>query len=74
VLGWRNLAAARLSESQGAKFVLTDNYEVTGELLYYLRDKSLPALIWWRGQAPRNHFEMTHPFTASAREPFLYSP
>jgi hypothetical protein len=34
VLGWRNLAAARLSESQGAKFVLTDNYEVTGELLY----------------------------------------
>jgi hypothetical protein len=69
VLGWRDLAAAtrRPAESQA-----TDNHEVTGELLYYLRDTSLPVLIWWRGEPPRNYFEMAHPFTASAPEPLLY--
>jgi 4-amino-4-deoxy-L-arabinose transferase-like glycosyltransferase len=74
VLGWRDLAATtrRLAEQQGVKSVLTDNREVTGELLYYLRDTSLPVLIWWRGEPPRNQFEITHPFTASAPEPLLY--
>ncbi|MGC2408724.1 MAG: hypothetical protein WA441_01585 [Methyloceanibacter sp.] len=69
VLGWRDLAAAtrRPAESQAP-----DNHEVTGELLYYLRDTSLPLLIWWRGEPPRNYFEMAHPFTASAPEPLLY--
>ena len=69
VLGWRDLAAAtrRAAESQA-----TDNHEVTGELLYYLRDTSLPVLIWWRGEPPRNYVEMAHPFTASAPEPLLY--
>ncbi len=44
VLGWRDLAAAtqRLAEAQGAKSILTDNREVTGELLYYLRDTNAP--------------------------------
>lgn len=51
--------------------MLTDNREVTGELVYYLRDMSLPVLIWWRDEPPRNQFEITHPFTASAPEPLL---
>jgi 4-amino-4-deoxy-L-arabinose transferase-like glycosyltransferase len=74
VLGWRELAAVtkRLAQDQGANAILTDDREVTGELLYYLRDTPLPVLIWWRGEAPRNHFEMTLPFTPSAPEPLLY--
>jgi 4-amino-4-deoxy-L-arabinose transferase-like glycosyltransferase len=74
VLGWQELAATtrRLAEAQGAKSVLTDNREVTGELLYYLRDMPLPISLWSRAEHPRNHFEMTHPFTAAAPEPVLY--
>jgi hypothetical protein len=74
VLGWHDLAAAtqRLAEAQGAKSVLTDNREVTGELVYYLRDTTLPITIWFRAQTPRNHFEMTRSFTEAAPEPVLY--
>jgi 4-amino-4-deoxy-L-arabinose transferase-like glycosyltransferase len=74
VLGWRDLAAAtqRLAEAQGAKSVLTDNREVTGELVYYLRDMPLPVTIWFRAQTPRNHFEMTRPFTEAEPGPVLY--
>jgi 4-amino-4-deoxy-L-arabinose transferase-like glycosyltransferase len=74
VLGWRDLAATTrtLATAQGAKSVLTDNHEVTGELLYYLRDSSLPVLIWFREKAPRNHFEMTYPFITASPEPALY--
>jgi hypothetical protein len=52
-----------------AKSVLTDNRDVTGELLYYLRDSPLPITVWYRGEGPRNHFEMTRPFTKAAPEP-----
>lgn len=74
VLGWHELAAAtrRLAEAKGAKSVLTDNREVTGELVYYLRQTSLPVSIWARGEGPRNHFTMTRPFTAGTPEPVLY--
>jgi 4-amino-4-deoxy-L-arabinose transferase-like glycosyltransferase len=74
VLGWRDLAAAtrRHAEAEGAKSVLTDNREVTGELVYYLRDTALPVLIWFRETVARNHFEMAYPFTAAAPEPVLY--
>jgi hypothetical protein len=74
MLGWRDVAASTqsLAEKEGVKAVLTDTREATAELLYYLRDTKFPVLIWWRGWTPRNHFEMTHPFTASAPEPLLY--
>jgi hypothetical protein len=74
VLGWRDLAAStrRLAEAQGAKTVLADSREVTAELLYYLRDSSLPVAIWFRADVPRNHFEMTRPFTKTSPEPVLY--
>jgi hypothetical protein len=74
VVGWHDLAAAtqRLAAAQGAKSVLTDNREVTAELVYYLRDTALPITIWFRAQTPRNHFEMTRPFTEAAPEPVLY--
>jgi 4-amino-4-deoxy-L-arabinose transferase-like glycosyltransferase len=74
VLGWHDLAIAtqRLAEAQGAKSVLTDNREVTGELVYYLRSTALPVTIWFREGILRNHFEMTRPFTKATPEPVLY--
>jgi 4-amino-4-deoxy-L-arabinose transferase-like glycosyltransferase len=75
LLGWRETAVATrdLAEKYGAKSVLTDTREATAELLYYLRDTSLPVLIWFYGDgAPRNHFEMTNPFTSSAPGPVIY--
>jgi 4-amino-4-deoxy-L-arabinose transferase-like glycosyltransferase len=74
MLGWRELAdsTGRLAKAEGAKSVLTDNREVTGELLYYLRDETLPISLWFRDAVPRNHFEMTHPFRAAAPQPVLY--
>jgi 4-amino-4-deoxy-L-arabinose transferase-like glycosyltransferase len=74
VLGWRDLAAStrRLAEAQGAKTVLADSREVTAEMIYYLRGSGLPVTIWFREKAPRNHYEMTLPFTKAAPEPVLY--
>jgi 4-amino-4-deoxy-L-arabinose transferase-like glycosyltransferase len=75
VLGWRDLAAStgRLAAAHGVKTILADSREVTAELLYYLRDTQLPIAIWWfRQEVPRNHFEMTRPFTSASPEPVLY--
>jgi hypothetical protein len=52
--------------------VLADNREMTANLLYYLRDTSLPVAIWFREEVPRNHFEMTRPFTKASPDPVLY--
>jgi hypothetical protein len=74
VVGWRELAETtrRLADMQGAKTILADSREVTAELLYYLRDVSLPILIWPRGAEAHNQFEMLRPYTSSAPEPLLY--
>ncbi len=74
LLGWREMATATrgLAEREGAKAVLTDTREATAELLYYLRDQSLPIRIWWRGETPRNHFVITNLFTPETPEPVLY--
>ena len=52
--------------------MLADSREMTAELTYYLRDTALPVVIWFREEAPRNHFEMTLPFTKASPEPVLY--
>ena len=74
VLGWHDLATTtqRLAEARGAQSVLTDNRNVTGELVYYLRDATLPAAIWFRVDTPRNHFEMTDLLPEKTPEPVLY--
>ena len=74
MIGWRDLAAStrRVAEAQGAKTVLADSREMTTELIYYLRDTSLPIAIWFREEIPRNHFEMTRPFTKASPDPVLY--
>jgi 4-amino-4-deoxy-L-arabinose transferase-like glycosyltransferase len=64
--------AERLMAAQGAKAILTDSRELTAELLYYLRDTHIPIAVWPRGPIPRDHFEMTRPYTSSTPEPLLY--
>jgi len=73
LLGWRELATVtkELAAAQGANAILTDDREVTAEFLYYLRDAQLPILVWRYGPKPRDHFEMTRPYTPSAPEPLL---
>jgi hypothetical protein len=46
--------------------------EATTELLYYLRNASLPVVVWPRGPTPLDHFKMTRPYTSSTPQPLLY--
>ena len=52
--------------------ILVDTREMTGELLYYLRDVPLPLYVWPSGPIPMDHYEMTRPFTAESPEPALF--
>jgi hypothetical protein len=52
--------------------ILVDTREMAGELLYYLRDVPTPLYVWPSGPIPRDHYEMTRPFTAETPEPVLY--
>jgi hypothetical protein len=45
---------------------------MAGELLYYLRDVPTPLYVWPSGPTPRDHYEMTRPFTAASPNPVLY--
>jgi hypothetical protein len=76
-LGWHDLANATRAEltraaAAGKPYaaVLSDDRAVTAELLYYLRDEPTPILAWAPG-VPRDHFEMTRPFTAATPSPVL---
>jgi 4-amino-4-deoxy-L-arabinose transferase-like glycosyltransferase len=77
VLGWREVADATRAElakarSAGRPFaaVLTDDRQITAELLYYMRDEPTPVLAWRPG-APHDHFELTRPYTAAVSGPVL---
>jgi 4-amino-4-deoxy-L-arabinose transferase-like glycosyltransferase len=77
VLGWREVAEATRAELDKARqagrpfaAVLTDDRQMTAELLYYLRDEPTPVLAWRPG-APHDHFELTRPFTAAVAGPAL---
>ena len=45
---------------------------MAGELLYYLREVPIPLYVWATGPTPKNHYEMTRPFTAASPEPVLF--
>jgi hypothetical protein len=77
-LGWRELAEAVRGELEVARqagrpfgAVLTDERSVTAELLYYMREEVTPVLAWRAGPRPQDHYELTRPFTGTAREPVL---
>ncbi len=77
-LGNRELAAAvrgaladaeRTGEPYGA--IVAIDRELTAPLLYYGRDFSVPVLAWRTQEAPRDHFELTRPYSSRSGEPVL---
>ncbi|MDQ8700068.1 glycosyltransferase family 39 protein [Hyphomicrobium sp. LHD-15] len=77
-LGNRELAAVVKEElaksatkDRPIKTVLTDDRDIAAALAYYGRDIAVPVLSWREGPAPRNHFEIAKPFSASAPQPVL---
>ncbi len=77
-LGNRELAEAVKTELATAEkngdpigAILTDDRDVSAALAYYARDAGLPILAWRKGPAPRNHFEIENPFSASSPMPVL---
>lgn len=77
ILGWHELGEATREElakarSAGHPFaaVLSDDRAVTAELLYYMRDEPTPVRAWRKGP-PRDHFQLTRPFTGAVRGPVL---
>lgn len=72
-LGWRGIAdavRARLEQDRYAA-ILTEDRWVTAELLYYLRGSAVPIRAWAPAPPPRDHYQLTRPFTGPARGPFL---
>jgi hypothetical protein len=74
VVGWRDAAEVvrRKLAEQPYSSILVDTREMAGELLYYLRDVPTPLYVWPSGPTPKDHYEMTRPFTAETPEPILY--
>ena len=77
-MGWHALADAVRDEvsrarAAGAPFaaVLCDKRAVTAELIYYMRDEPTPVVAYRSGGKPRDHFELSRPFTAGTGEPVL---
>ena len=71
VVGWResaDIVRTKLSEQHYGS-ILVDTREMAGELLYYLRDGPIPLYVWPAGPTPKDHYEMTRPFTAASPEP-----
>ena len=74
VVGWHETAQivrTKLSEERYGS-ILVDTREMAGELLYYLRDVPIPLYVWPSGPTPKDHYEMTRPFTAASPEPILF--
>lgn len=77
-LGWQAVADAtrkRLAEAKAAgrpfAAIITDDRQLSSELLYYLRDDPTPLFAWWSGGRPRDHFELTRPYQSGRVEPVL---
>ena len=78
LVGWRELAAsvaAVLDEQQRAgrplAAVVTDDRQLTAELLYYLHRPDTPVLALRNGPRPRDHYELTRAFARGSPEPVL---
>ena len=74
VVGWRDVADA-VREKLGADHygaVLVDTREMAAELLYYLRDSTVPLYVWPAGPVPTDQYEMTRAYGQGAPEPVLF--
>jgi hypothetical protein len=78
-MGWHDVGDAARHELDRARkagqpfaSIITDERALTAELLYYLPGEITPVLAWWQGGRPRDHYELTRPFTATSPTPVLF--
>ncbi|MEL7048844.1 MAG: glycosyltransferase family 39 protein, partial [Pseudomonadota bacterium] len=78
-LGWEALAdetraQLKTARDNGVPFaaVLSNNRAVSSQLLYYLRDDPTPVFARRLRRRPRDHFELTRPFTGAEGKPVLF--
>jgi 4-amino-4-deoxy-L-arabinose transferase-like glycosyltransferase len=77
-LGWKEIAAqvrreltAGTAAGHPYRTVVATNRALTAELLYYLRPTPVPIMAWRSGGPPKDHFQLTRPFTKGSPEPVL---
>jgi hypothetical protein len=72
-MGWRALGedASRLARQTDARTVATGRRDDVASLVYYLRNEKLAVLAWPESGTISDHFQLTRPLTATAREPIL---
>jgi len=73
-LGWRSFAeqAGEMARRVGARTIVGDWRAETASLFYYWRDQPEQIVAWRRRATPQDNFELTHPFTEAAAQPFLF--
>ena len=73
-LGWRSFAeqTGQLANRIGAKTIVSDWHAETASLMYYWRNQPETILAWPNGPIAQDNFELTHPFTDAAAQPYLY--
>jgi hypothetical protein len=73
-MGWRSFAeqTGNLARRIGAPTIASDWHAETASLLYYWRDQPEKVVAWLNGPIPKDNFELTRPFTATADQPILY--
>jgi 4-amino-4-deoxy-L-arabinose transferase-like glycosyltransferase len=77
-LGWKEIAVqvrreltAGTAAGRPYRTVVATNRALTAELLYYLRTTPVPITAWRSGERPKDHFQLTRPFTKGSPEPVL---
>jgi 4-amino-4-deoxy-L-arabinose transferase-like glycosyltransferase len=73
-LGWRSFAeqTGNLARRIGAPTIVSDWHAETASLLYYWRDQPEKIVAWPNEPIAADNFELMHPLTATADQPFLY--
>lgn len=69
--GWRELGATIAERSREFDAIMTDDREITGELVYYARG-ARPIVAWNSNIRIDSHFEAFHPFDPERHARVLY--
>jgi hypothetical protein len=69
--GWDEIGAKVAAMSRPFDVIMTDDREVTGELVYYARD-GRPIVAWNSNRKIDNHFEAFYPFDPARHKQALY--
>ncbi len=64
VLGWQEIATKANEHYSTNEFsgILTNNREVSAQMVYFLRDSNIPIYAWKRGSVPRDYYQMVQPY------------